>query len=482
MGTSLKSWLAAVGLATGLSGSVWGQTPPVAPRPMPPAPMPMPPANAPILQPLAPVPSVLPNLPEEKALEGSAPIVSSNPGESPVSLSAPPMTSSAPSTGASSLITNSLSNDCPVVGPNERGWVNYTTLLLWFQPARTPFNLVNVNAPGRPARVALDGEQELGMFITPRFSGGFWLNHDHTLAVSLDGFISEDRSAVMSVAGTSRNNLTLSRPFIEALTGNRTELLVANNDPTRGATGLTGSVTQTSVARFAGAGAHLRRNQVYDSSQRFDVFFGFRYYDLSESITLLQTSQSLQSGILTIANQPLAAGSTLIIQDRSFTRNQFWGAELGSHWEYKFGRGFFSFTPRVALGSIHQVTQIHGETSSTGPTTIEPVRGGLLAAGRGPSEGNIGRFITNRFGLATDMNTAVGFNITDTVRCSLGYQFFYLNNVARPVNQFDQTVNSRVVPGSASFGSISGPKAPNVTFDREGFYAHGASILFEASY
>ena len=131
---------------------------------------------------------------------------------------------------------------------------------------------------------------------------------------------------------------------------------------------------------------------------------------------------------------------------------------------------------------MRQSVTASGTTTGTGvggaPVTAI---GGLLAAG-GPGNGNLERDVTNRIATATQLNAYVALKLTDHLRATVGYQFLYLNNVARPGQQFDQIVNQRVVPVSGAFGSLSGQPGNRLTLDRDGFYAHGATIAFELTY
>lgn len=440
MRTSIRRWLASVGIAVGagLSGA-YAQTPP----------QPMPPKGGETVKPTVTPksnPELLPPIP---------------PLEEPTGL---------PVAGCNTcgdVNPNCADPGCAgalIPGPKEPVWMSYTQLLLWFQPARSPFPLAVGGPVGAPATVLLDGQRELGKFMAFKIDGGMWLNKDHTVGVGYDGFITEHRSNFQTV--TSTGGTTIRRPFFDAVTGQQTFLIAADD-------GIPGSAATTVTARLASAGAHLRRNLRYDDTYQFDLFAGFRYYDLDESLIVFQRTTTP----VAIPAVGVGAGGTVQLRDRVYTRNQFYGGELGGRFEMKHGMTFVAVTPKVAFGSIHQVTQISGETRGDGG----PQQGALLASGVGTS-GNLGRYVVNRFGLATDIGLQAGVALTKNSRIAVGYQFYYLNNVARPGNQFDQTINTRNVPVSPAFNSLTGVRAPQVTFDREGFYAHGASITMEARY
>ncbi len=456
MRTSIRTWLASVGVMAGAGGaSVFGQMPPALriPDPMPlsgskvvaqqtvekgkneaPKPMPMPKVELPPVPPLEAPANFLPGC----STCGDVNPNCADPG------------------CAGDLIR----------GPKEPVWMSYSQLLLWFQPARATIPLAYDPTTNR---VLLNGSDELGKYYGYKVDGGMWLNHEHTFGFGADGFITEHRSTFQSVNGGS-----ITRPFFDATTG--TQVALSVSDPLA-AVPFTGSMATTNTARFATAGINLRRNVKYDEHWQMDIFYGFRYYDLDESLVVYQTTTL--PGPVVLGGQTINAGTNVMLRDRSYTRNQFWGGDIGTRLEYRHGMGFIAFTPKLAFGSTHQITQINGETRAAMPNVT--VQGALLASGLN-GDGNLGRFITNRFGIATDIGLQAGVNITKNARVAIGYQFYYMNNVARPGAQFDQTINQRVVPLSPAFGALTGVSAPRVTFDREGFYAHGVALTMEARY
>ena len=362
-----------------------------------------------------------------------------------------------------------------IKGPKDPVWISFTQLLLWFQPSRSPFPL----ATGVAGQTLLDGQSELGMYKAFQVDGGMWLDKEHTLGVGMGLLISEHRSAFQTV-GSGPGGVTIRRPYTDAVTGAPTSVLVSNADGANGITPFAGSIATAVTARIASADIGLRRNIINSEHYRLNLLFGFRYFDLDESLTVYQTSMPTTAIPAAGPRNMIPAGSTIQLMDRSYTRNQFYGGELGGQFEYHHGLFFVGVSPRLAFGPTHQITQISGQTQITGPAP-QTLQGGLLAAGEN-GDGNLNRFVTNRFTVMTQVGAEVGVQITKHLRTSIGYQFLYLNDAARPGAQLSQTINPRVIPISSAYGSLSGPRAPNVTFDREGFYAHGAAIKVMLTY
>ncbi|WP_168218829.1 BBP7 family outer membrane beta-barrel protein [Limnoglobus roseus] len=364
------------------------------------------------------------------------------------------------------------------LGPKEPVWMSYSALLLWFQPQRFTFPLAVGGAPGQPTRTLLDGRDELGQFLGMKIDSGLWLNKDHTIGAGIDGFITEHRSSFQTITG-GPGSITIQRPFFDVVNGAQATLTAANADPANGLPAFAGSMATATTARLASLGGSLHRNVAYSDVWQVDLMYGFRYYDLDESLSVYQRSvlpTDITRGGVTV----FPAGSAALLRDRVYTRNQFYGGEIGTRIEWKHRLGFIAFTPKLAFGSMHQVTQIDGDTKGEG-MNAQTFQGGLLAAGTN-GDGNLGRYQRNRFTVATDIGSQVGVNITKNTQLVLGYQFYYLANVARPIQQLDSAINTRVVPISPSFGALTGIRSPNVTFDREGFYAHGVSVAWRAIY
>ena len=167
-------------------------------------------------------------------------------------------------------------------------------------------------------------------------------------------------------------------------------------------------------------------------------------------------------------------GVPLTITDRFRTRNQFWGGEVGAKAEYRRGPWTVAATPSVGFGSVHQMVQASGSSSVPGVT----VPGGLYAV----TGGNDRPVTTNRFTMMTEVRGELGLYLTGWSRVSVGYDLLYLGSVARPGDQIDYVVNTRLVPTTRRFGSLSGVASPLPTAARTDFLAHGLRVAFELRY
>src|SRR5262249_14650018 len=160
-----------------------------------------------------------------------------------------------------------------------------------------------------------------------------------------------------------------------------------------------------------------------------DVGFGFRYLDLDEDLTIDQATQALR-GNLALGGTPVPG---VFLEDRFNTRNQFYGGQITTRGEYRFGVVFLGVVSKLAVGPNHETVDISGFSRGGGVT----LPGGLLAVGGPTTGGNIGRDSTNRFVVMPEVGAHLGCQLTSHVRVSAGYHFLYVNDVVRPGSQID---------------------------------------------
>ena len=101
--------------------------------------------------------------------------------------------------------------------------------------------------------------------------------------------------------------------------------------------------------------------------------------------------------------------------------------------------------------------------------------GGLLAL---PGS-NIGRFSKDRFAVVPEVGLNLGYQVTESVRAFVGYDFLYLSDVVRAGNQIDTRVNTNQLQRPMVAG---GPTAPAFTFNGSDFWAQGLNFGLEFRY
>jgi hypothetical protein len=194
-----------------------------------------------------------------------------------------------------------------------------------------------------------------------------------------------------------------------------------------------GALSATSSSQVWGAETNVVSNAFGSDCLAIDLLGGLRYVDLDES---------------------LAATDCLR------TRNQFLGGQLGSQVEVRFGRLYTNLLGKVAVGNMHQIVDVAGGATASGP-------GGVPALGT-----SAGRQAHDEFGVVPELNFNVGYQLRPGIRLYAGYTFLYLNDVARPGDQGNATVNTALVPVNPTFGTAQ----PGAPFNHTDYWAQGVNI------
>src|SRR5205814_7254520 len=116
------------------------------------------------------------------------------------------------------------------------------------------------------------------------------------------------------------------------------------------------------------------------------------------------------------------------------TRNSFFGGQIGTYAEYRFGSLVGGIAYKVSLGTNHEVVEIIGQTTGS---NMVATPGGLLAL----PGGNAGRDVNNRFVVVPEIGATLGWQVNPWLRLNVGYDFLYINDVVRPGSQIDPFLN-----------------------------------------
>ena len=144
----------------------------------------------------------------------------------------------------------------PRVGPPHDLWFSAQYLGYTLRPAPLREPLLNVNTPDGSTTVLGAGEERLGWVGGLGLAGGFWFDEQHKWAFELAGFVTGRQTATSEVFASPGQTLT--RPFVDTLTGAQAQFFVA----TPGF--LTGSLRAESAARLGGMTARLRANRTHN--------------------------------------------------------------------------------------------------------------------------------------------------------------------------------------------------------------------------
>ncbi len=142
----------------------------------------------------------------------------------------------------------------------------------------------------------------------------------------------------------------------------------------------TGTLRIDPRSQFSGADINVFRRFCCGCDRTFALFAGYRYLNLTESITI---TESITAG----AGAPDPIGTHTVVTDSFATRNSFNGGQLGAYFEQRYNSWFVNLRASTALGVNQQTITVDGSQVRIRPGQApEFFRGGLLAA-----NSNIGR-------------------------------------------------------------------------------------------
>jgi hypothetical protein len=375
--------------------------------------------------------------------------------------------------------------DCCCTGPCAKPhcfWVSAEVLGWGIKDSNLP-PLVTASAAGTPLGMAgvlgpgtgiLFGGHDLNNeeFAGGRFGVGFWLDKCQTLALEGNFLFLGSRTNGF-VAGSAGDPI-LARPFFDTRGFENAQLVAFPGL-------ITGGVNVASTSSLWGAEANLRWHALegpfFGLTYRTDFLAGFRYLELDEKLGITE-SLLVPAGAAT----PRAVGPAgILVLDQFKTWNQFYGGQVGADTEFGYGRWFLGLNGKVALGTLHQVVDINGSTTFSQPgVNPSTVQGGLLAQ---PT--NIGRFSRDRLAVLPEFGLKLGYQFNDHLRVFVGYNLLYINNVVRPGDQIDRTINITQIPNVTSPPSgepVRGTPRPLFTFRSTDFWAQGVNCGLEFRY
>jgi hypothetical protein len=318
-------------------------------------------------------------------------------------------------------------------------------------------------APFAPAKGGNDIQNFPGLSGS-RLTLGYLLDEYQHLAAEARVFMLASGSAGFTAQGSSTafGSSGIRIPVFNTVPytpGSATDLTVSENGLPVAIPGIiAGKAVIANSLRLWGSDATAVFN-VYRSSQwELNALAGFSYLDLSESFNLTDSLAGLSGPFV---------GQSGTVGDHFGTVNQFYGAAVGLRGRVSWGPVSVSLTGRVALGASHEVLNVSGAfqainfSASLGPQGIfaQPSNSGIRSS--------------NVFAVVPEVEVKLGFDVTPSVRLTLGYDFLYYSSVVRPGNQID-----RNLPKGQIFqqgGSAVSATSPSALFNKTGFFVQGLS-------
>jgi hypothetical protein len=198
---------------------------------------------------------------------------------------------------------------------------------------------------------------------------------------------------------------------------------------------------------------------------RFDVIGGYRFFKLDEGLFINDTVFPT-GGIF-------VPGTFIDTIDVFETENQFHGGEVGMMAEFRRSGFSLELRAKVGLGNNRQRVEIFGETTVNDTISSVVTPGGLLAL---PT--NIGTFSRDEFTVIPQLGLKLGYHFTDNLRATVGYDILHVNNVIRPGDQIDLSINPTQLNGQPLNPNPGGFR-PAVTFRETDLWLQGFNAGIE---
>jgi hypothetical protein len=309
-----------------------------------------------------------------------------------------------------------------------RAWASADYLLWWITPSNSPDLIVSVpsdiaanqrnNLPaGATTRVFPQYRTlDLGRHNGVRFNAG--VDFDG-FGIHGSGFWLENKTEGLSVYNNG-TPAAVGLGFTGANSGQPTVLFLSLPNL------YSGGASVVADRQAYGAELNLTRPTFAFLTDYSDLLLGFRYFDLSESITRLGQ-----------ADLPNAV--RLDVLDIIRTQNRFYGGQVGIHGRagaVERGLGL-DLTTKLGLGGVRQEVEVTGANQFT-PTLGGPDRENLGLFAR---PFNQGTFARDKFAVAIDLNLNLTYNFTRNLQVFTGYSLFYLSSVVRPGEAVDSVIN-----------------------------------------
>jgi hypothetical protein len=498
-------WGSIAAVAAG-AGAAFGQAPmPAGPADGPPPPAAVAPATSELL-PVAgrqPAPVIMPPLapgPQGDPM-GQGPIGGFGPPPSPMYPNPGPYTAPAwqPAPPGAPPAFNT-----PMTGYAPHFWMMGEYLMYFPKAQPVRFPLVTTSAPadlgllGRPSTTILAGNGDLGYNTVSgfRITAGMFCDCNRRYGFEVSGFYTETKANDTVYQSSPAGTPVLARPFVDSLTRLGSTLVVSA--PTLGA----GSVDVNTTTSLYGIEANgivnlYRTGPACRTGVTVDFIYGARYLQLQENLNISSATnlgipgtfqpilQTNPFGVLTQVGVTFVPGSTTLggvqvftpstieVRDQFKVTNQFYGGQVGLRTEWRMG-GWCSllFSGKLALGEMHETIEIFGGSGFNNPVLgqVGTSVGGLLA-----NSSNIGKYHHDEFAVMPEFNGSLGVNITRSLTGYVGYNFLYINKVARPGSQVNPIVNTAAVPFSPNFGT-NRPNPANGLFFQEDYWIMGVNF------
>lgn len=356
-------------------------------------------------------------------------------------------------------------------GPYHDIWFGAHYLFAWARNGEIDASLVTGGANLGPL------DLQYGFRSGGLINGGLWFNARHTLGLDGSFLFLQEKSVATGIASALDGTPTLVRPFFDPTTNSQQISFLSLPGAFRGSLGVTSDST------IWGGDINFIRNLMACDDFCFDLLAGFRYFDLREQLSIAQSLTPISpNASLAFGGSIVPNGTNLSILDHFAARNQIFAAQMGARAEWKSGPWSIGLSTKVGFGPNRQTVSAYGATTLS-TTTGDPqtLPGGFYAVpgftptatvnaaplgSPGPQtpiglaqepglfgipRTNFGPSTQSRFVIMPEMGVNAACQVTRWLRLSVGYSFLFVNQVVRPGEQINPSLNPRFIPSSLSY-------------------------------
>lgn len=420
----------------------------------------------------APRPVIAKPVVRTMTVQPPAPTIAPAPPPSPL----PTLTTDAPAT-TTATGSNYFDWPAPAGRNNGRIYGSAEYLALWMRSGPTP-PLVQVISPESamfaiqtgelPPNATIDvfpdGGTDPGTFSGARGVLGLWLDSCPTWGVEV-GYTQIFRQSDQFEA-VSGGIPVLGRNFFDVAAQRNAFLRYTNPNGSQ-----TGYIRVDAPTQAVGGEANVRYHGLAILADRTEYIAGVRYFNLKEFVSIDSGSQFRDA---------MGAVTTSYDSTETFAaRNEFYGGQIGMDSHFYYGSWTLDVGSKLALGSISQRVGIEGSTTVTRPgqpTEFYPNQSLLYVQ---PT--NAGSYSRNEFAVMPEVSIRLGYQLTDRIRATIGYEFIGISSVVRAGSAIDVNVN----PNNTQFIGTNRPSnAPNPVFGFNGteWWAQGISAGLAMNY
>ncbi|HEY2910928.1 MAG TPA: BBP7 family outer membrane beta-barrel protein [Gemmataceae bacterium] len=394
-------------------------------------------------------------------------------------------------------------------GQAPHWWTSVDYLLFFAKGQPSNFPLLTTSAPvdqgllGHSSTLPLAGGQNMSYNPISGFRAvfGFFGDADRRWGFEATGVLFESKGNVTSVSSSS-SIPTLALPFIDSTNPHVfTSQLVANPNYGQGQA-IIGTTNQTWWTDADGIVNIYRSEPGRKIAFSMDFLAGYKYLQVREDLTI-DTHTTLnqmptmspvfalgpfgvvtQVGTTTTAAQVPFGGvmisppATVLTRDSFLVTNRFNGGQVGLRGEVRCGMFTVNATGKLSIGDMNERLQITGASAFTDIT--RPVGGlpntGSAFGGVYANASNIGRYNHDEFAVIPEVNMNIGLNLTRSITAYLGYNFIYINNIARPGEQINPIINTATIPFNPAYGAAGQPNVVQNLFTQSNFWMMGVNF------